>query len=69
MTKFTITIRDKDIKIRKSSLCSLRSHFSLEAKQALPSKPFKNKKLYSRLKIHIVASLEARQTSGISKLS
>ena len=38
MSKFKITIRDKDIKIRK--------------KQALPSKPFKNKKLYSRLKIH-----------------
>ena len=53
--KIRITIRDKDIKIRK--------------KQALPSKPFKNKKLYNRLKIHIVASLEARQTSGISKLS
>ena len=38
MTKFKLVIRDKDIKIRK--------------KQALPSKPFKNKKLYSRLKIH-----------------
>ena len=54
-TKFTLVIRDKDIKIRK--------------KQAPASKPFKNKKLYSRLKIKIVASLEAGQTSGISKLS
>lgn len=35
--KIRITIRDKDIKIRK--------------KQAPPSKPFKNKKIYSRLKV------------------
>lgn len=53
-TKFKIIIREEDIKVRK--------------RQAPPSKPFKNKKIYSRSKVRIVASLEARQTSSISNL-
>ena len=53
--KIRITIRDKDIKIRK--------------KQALPSKPFKNKKLYNRRFARSVGLKSIRQTSGISKLS
>ena len=53
-TAFTMVIREEDIKVRK--------------RQAPPSKPFKNKKIYSRSKVRIVASLEARQTSSISNL-
>ena len=43
--KIRLVIRDKDIKIRKKQALLLTTFTP-------SSKPFKNKKLYSRLKIH-----------------